>query len=137
MTTDVGQRTLRSEAPWRDNLFRANRRTCSRPTARWRHAPQITSFPPQVHHGHEIRIQKPSPSTIAKMVLVRPMAVTHQTDSEQRVLQLSFLLSEPTEGTATAPNGWHPHALAPRGWSMVFLVDTRGVPSMGQFMHLH
>ena len=37
----------------------------------------------------------------------------------------------------TAPNGWHPHALAPRGWYMVFLVDHGGVPSEGRFMHLH
>ena len=38
---------------------------------------------------------------------------------------------------ATVPNGWHPHGLAPRGWYMVFLVDRQGVPSVGQFMHLH
>jgi hypothetical protein len=74
---------------------------------------------------------------IAKVALVRPMAVTHQTESEQWVLQLPFLATGPTEVTATAPNGWHPHALAPRGWYMVFLVDTQGVPSVGQFMHLH
>jgi hypothetical protein len=99
--------------------------------------PEITSLPAQVHHGHEFTIQTPSPSTIGKVVLVRPMAVTHQTDSEQRVIQLAFLTTGPTELTATAPNGWHPHALAPRGWYMVFLVDQQGVPSVGQFMHLH
>jgi len=43
----------------------------------------------------------------------------------------------PTVVKATAPNGWHPHATAPRGWYMVFLVDEAGVPSAGQFMHLH
>jgi FtsP/CotA-like multicopper oxidase with cupredoxin domain len=99
--------------------------------------PVITSLPPQVHHGLEITIQTPSPSTIAKVMLVRPMAVTHQTDSQQRVVQLQFLVTGPTEVTATAPNGWHPHGTAPRGWYMVFLVDQQGVPSVGQFMHLH
>jgi hypothetical protein len=99
--------------------------------------PEITSLPAQVHHGHEFTIQTPSASTIGKVVLVRPMAVTHQTDSEQRVIQLMSLTTGPTELTATAPNGWHPHALAPRGWYMVFLVDQQGVPSVGQFMHLH
>ncbi len=99
--------------------------------------PQITNLPAQVHHGHDFVIETPAPSEIAKVVLVRPMAVTHQTDSQQRVIQLVFHLSGATELTATAPNGWHPHALALRGWYMVFLVDTHGVPSVGQFMHLH
>ncbi len=99
--------------------------------------PQITALPAQVHHGLDLVIQTPSPSAIAKVVLVRPMAVTHQTDSEQRVVQLSFAITGATELTATAPNGWHPHGLAPRGWYMVFLIDQQGVPSVGQFMHLH
>ncbi|HEX6200839.1 MAG TPA: galactose oxidase-like domain-containing protein [Thermoanaerobaculia bacterium] len=99
--------------------------------------PQITGLPQQVHHGHDFTIDTPSPTTITRVVLVRPMAVTHQTDSEQRVIQLTFHASGPNELTATAPNGWHPHSLAPRGWYMVFLVDDQGVPSVGQFMHLH
>jgi hypothetical protein len=99
--------------------------------------PEITTLPNQVHHGHDFTIETPAPTEIAKVVLVRPMAVTHQTDSEQRVIQLAFHVTGATELTAIAPNGWHPHALAPRGWYMVFLVDQQGVPSQGQFMHLH
>lgn len=99
--------------------------------------PEITNLPAQVHHGHDFAIDTPSPSTIGKVVLVRPMAVTHQTDTEQRVIQLTFNVTGPTQLTASAPNGWHPHGLAPRGWYMVFLVDQDGVPSVGRFMHLH
>lgn len=99
--------------------------------------PEITTLPAQVHHGHDFTIETPSPADIAKVVLVRPMAVTHQTDSEQRVIQLAFTTTGATQLTATAPNGWHPHALAPRGWYMVFLVEHGGVPSAGKFMHLH
>jgi hypothetical protein len=99
--------------------------------------PKIVSLPGQVHHGHDFVIETPEPSTIAKVVLVRPMAVTHQTDSQQRVIQLMFHISGACELTATAPNGWHPHALAPRGWYMVFLIDHHGVPSVGKFMLLH
>lgn len=110
-------------------LFTSNGSEAPRPT--------ITALPAQVHHGHDFVIETPSPSTIAKVVLVRPMAVTHQTDSEQRVIQLTFWTTGPTELTATAPNGWHPHGLAPRGWYMVFLLDHQGVPSVGEFMHLH
>lgn len=99
--------------------------------------PKITSLPAQVHHGHKFFIGTPSTSTIEKVVLVRPMAETHQTDSEQRVIQLMFHASGPTKLRAAAPNGWYPHAVAPRGWYMVFLVDNHGVPSVGHFMHLH
>ena len=52
-------------------------------------------------------------------------------------MQLSFLQTGPTQITATAPNGWRPHGLAPRRWYMVFLIDHQGVPSVGQFMRLH
>ena len=59
-----------------------------------------------------------------------------ETGSEQRVIQLPFGLSE-RPSSPPSPNGWHPHATAPRGWHMVFLVDQGGVPSVGQFMRLH
>lgn len=99
--------------------------------------PAITSAPPLVHHGQEFDIETPNPAAIAKVVMVRPMAVTHQTDSEQRVIQLTYSITGATTLTAEAPNGWHPHALAPQGWYMVFLIDTAGVPSVGHFIHLH
>lgn len=99
--------------------------------------PSITSAPSLVHHGHAFQIQTPSPASIDKVVLVRPMAVTHQTDTEQRVIQLPFTTAGSDLLSATAPNGWHPHALAPRGWYLLFLVDDTGVPSVGEFMHLH
>lgn len=99
--------------------------------------PSIDSSPDLVHHGHEFEIQTPDPASIDKVVLVRPMAVTHQTDTEQRVIQLPFTAVGPTALKATAPNGWHPHSMAPRGWYLLFLVDAAGVPSVGKFMHLH
>ena len=99
--------------------------------------PQIKNLPNQVHHGHEFSFETESPTTINKVVLVRPMAVTHQTDSEQRVIRLMFRVNGKTEIKATAPNGWYPHALAPRGWYMLFLVDNKGIPSVGKFIHLH
>ena len=99
--------------------------------------PEITGLPAEVHHGHEFDIQTPSASAIRKVVLVSPMAVTHQTDSAQRVVQLSFAMTGPTTLLATAPDGWHPHGLAPRAWYMAFIIDEYGVPSEARFIHLH
>lgn len=93
--------------------------------------------PSPVHHGQTFTIETKQASEIAKVVLVRPMAVTHQTDSEQRLIQLPFHKSGDNTLSATAPNGRHPHAMAPRGWYMLFILDGKGVPSKAKFIHLH
>ena len=76
--------------------------------------PQITAvpeYPANIHHGATFEIETPNAAEIAKVVLVRPMAVTHQTDSEQRVIQLTSSISGANTLSAVAPNGWHPHAV--------------------------
>lgn len=95
------------------------------------------SHAPQFHHGQTFKIETQQAASIAKVVLIRPMAVTHQTDSEQRIVHLAFYESGTCELTATAPDGGHPHAMAPRGYYMLFLLDGKGVPSEGKFVHLH
>lgn len=92
---------------------------------------------PEFHHGSTFTIQTPQAGSIAKVVLIRPMAVTHQTDTEQRILHLTFHKSGANQLTATAPNGIHPHATCPRGYYMLFILDGNGVPSVGRFIHLH
>ena len=99
--------------------------------------PTITTAPGLVHHGQAFDIETSDPSAIDRVVLVRPAAVTHQTDSEQRVVRLTHTTTGTTTLTAQAPDGWHPHALAPQCWYMLFLIDTSGVPSVAHFMHLH
>lgn len=99
--------------------------------------PTISSVPALVHHGNSFAIETPEAPDITKVVLVRPMGVTHQTDSEQRVIPLSFTQTGPTALNATAPNGWHPHATAPRGYYMLFIINDSGVPSEAKFIHLH
>jgi hypothetical protein len=65
------------------------------------------------------------------------MAVTHQTDTEQRVIQCLFSQTGATQISAVTPNGIHPHAIAPRGYYMVFILNSNGTPSEGKFIHLH
>lgn len=99
--------------------------------------PAISSAPELVHHGSSFSIETPNADSISKMVFVRPMAVTHQTDSEQRVIPLPFTKTGTNTITSTAPNGWHPHALAPKGWYMLFIINDLGVPSVAKFIFLH
>jgi hypothetical protein len=101
--------------------------------------PVISAAPGLVHHGQSFTISSPDAASIVKTVLVRPMAVTHQTDSEQRVLVMPYIHdhTHPTDLTLTAPHGGHPHALAPQGYYMLFAINNAGVPSKGRWIYLH
>jgi hypothetical protein len=50
--------------------------------------PVISSAPASVQRGQTFEIASPDAATITKVVLARPMAVTHQTDTEQKILNL-------------------------------------------------
>jgi len=98
--------------------------------------PQIASAPGVIHHGREFQIESPDAGDIERVVLVRPMAVTHQTDTEQRVVGMQFTRSGNTL-SVTAPGGVHPHPIAPRGYYLLFVLNGNGVPSQGRFVRLH
>ena len=101
--------------------------------------PVISSAPGLVHHGQDFTIESPDASSIVKVVLVRPMAVTHQTDAEQRVLEMPYIHdhANPTRLTLTAPHGGHPHSIAPQGYYMLFALNISGVPSVAKWIYLH
>jgi hypothetical protein len=50
--------------------------------------PTISSAPSSVQRGQSFIVDSPDATRIDKVVLVRPMAVTHQTDTEQKVIEL-------------------------------------------------
>lgn len=92
---------------------------------------------PTINHGSKFVIKTKDPCKIAKVVLMRPTACTHNTDTEQRSIQCTFAVTGDHEITAVAPNGGPPHAVAPRGYYMLFILTAKGVPSEGKFIHLH
>lgn len=98
--------------------------------------PVIDSLPDHVHLGEGFEICTEQAYAIKKVMLVRPMAPTHNTDSEQRVVQLLFNYVSENRLCATAPDGWHPHATAPRGYYMLFIINGEGVPSVAKFIRL-
>ena len=101
--------------------------------------PVVSSAPSLVHHGQSFTIESPDAASIVKVVLVRPMAVTHQTDAEQRVLEMPYIHdhANPTRLTLTAPHGGHPHSIAPQGYYMLFAINNNGVPSVARWIYLH
>ena len=112
--------------------------------------PDITSFPDPgvgavVLHGSTFEIGTSNAANIDRVVMVKPMAVTHQTDTEQRVIRLSHTVTGTNALSVTAPDGrvypygaggGHTHAVAGRGYYMLFLLNTAGVPSRAKFIRL-
>jgi hypothetical protein len=53
--------------------------------------PVISSAPSSVQRGQRFNVGSSDAATITSVVLARPMAVTHQTDTEQKILELPFV----------------------------------------------
>jgi PKD repeat protein len=106
-------------------LFNANGTPATRPTIGG-----VT--PGAVGYGHVFQVDTPVPSSIASVVLVRPGAPTHAFDMEQRLVGLSFTVSNGVLNVTSPPNG----NIAPPGYYMLFLLDTAGVPSVARFVRL-
>ena len=140
MTTGGSSQTIEVFSP--PYLFNADGTLASRPTIDTYPDP---AFGTTILHGSTFEIGSPQASDIAKVVMVRPMAVTHQTDTEQRVLSLSWSLANPTTLSVTAADsriypygggGGHTHVAAPRGYYTLFIIDSNGVPSEAKFVRL-
>ena len=100
--------------------------------------PAISSAPTAVNFGQQFTIGTPNAASVVKVTMVRPMAVTHQTEPNQRVIELPFLYDHvhPNNLIATAPDGGIPHAFAPRGYYMLFIFNGSGVPSVAKWIYL-
>ena len=81
--------------------------------------PTIAFAPDMVRHGQRFSVETPDAESIGRVVLIRPMAVTHQTDTEQRVIELSFQ-AQRDQLFLAAPDGVEPYSMAPRGYYMLF-----------------
>lgn len=95
--------------------------------------PTITSVPAELGYANSFTISTPDASSIATAVLVKPGSPTHAFDFDQRVVGLSFTITDSGTLTATAPPDG---SIAPPGWYMVFLINQSGVPSVAKFLHL-
>ncbi|MFF6970049.1 MULTISPECIES: galactose oxidase-like domain-containing protein [Streptomyces] len=94
--------------------------------------PEITSVPDdRWHYGDTQRITVNRP--IVKAELIRPAAVTHSSDPNQRFVDLPLTVHGGNRidlNVTSNPN------LAPPGWYMLFAVDANGIPSVAKWVHL-
>ena len=94
--------------------------------------PAITSAPAVVEYGSTFAVNTPDAASIARVSLMRPGAVTHGFDQDQRMLSLAFTVGSGTIHVQ-APGDAN---LAPPGYYMLFLVNSAGVPSLAPFVRV-
>jgi plastocyanin len=103
------------------------------PTYFFKPRPTIAASPAALAYGAGFAVQTPLPAAIAEVVLMRPGAVTHGFNQNQRYVSCVITARTATEVQATAPaNG----TIAPPGWYLIFIVDTDRAPSTGRWARL-
>jgi len=94
--------------------------------------PEISGGPEVVKRGHTVWFGTPDARAIKTARLVRPSAVTHVTDVEQRSIKLDFIPNG--DGLdVTIPRS---EGLLPAGWYMLFVTDANGAPSKAHWVEV-
>jgi hypothetical protein len=94
--------------------------------------PSISGGPVHVQRGQTVWLGTSDAREIKSARLVRPSAVTHVTDVEQRSIKLQFIPNG--DGIdVTIPNG---AGLIPSGWYMLFVTDSNGAPSKAHWVEV-
>ncbi|HXM14387.1 MAG TPA: galactose oxidase-like domain-containing protein, partial [Candidatus Eremiobacteraceae bacterium] len=88
--------------------------------------PSLTATPASITYGQTFSAT--TNGNIASVVLIRQSAATHAFDMSQRLIGLNFAVNGTTMGIAAPPNS----NIAPPGPYLLFVVNSNGVPSVGQ-----
>ncbi len=94
--------------------------------------PTISAAPAQISYGQSFAVQTPNAGGISQVVLMGTGSITHSINMNQRYVPLSFVPGGSTL-TVTAPANGN---LAPKGYYMLFIIDSNGVPSVAAFVRL-
>jgi hypothetical protein len=87
--------------------------------------PTIGSVPSVLSYATDFLLQTADAAGIASVALIRPAAVTHSFDEDQRFVPLTFVRNG---GSLTIQSPANAN-LAPPGYYMLFIVNSNGVPS--------
>jgi hypothetical protein len=93
--------------------------------------PVIGSAPARITYGASFTVETPGAGSITRGSLVRLSSVTHATNMSQLLYPLAFRETATTTLRAEAPAGAN---LAPPGPYLLFLLEARGVPSVGRMV---
>jgi hypothetical protein len=94
--------------------------------------PEIASGPEHAERGKTVWFGSPNAGAIRSARLVRPSAVTHVTDVEQRSIKLG--IERNGDGIdVTIPDS---AGIVPSGWYMLFVTGESGAPSKAHWVHV-
>jgi hypothetical protein len=93
--------------------------------------PTITSVTDTMYYGGSYPMTTTQAAPIKHVSLIRPIAVTHSVDANQRLVDVPFTVRE--DGTLDLSITDNPN-LAPPGWYMLFATDENGVPSVASWV---
>ena len=94
--------------------------------------PSITAAPASVKYGAALAITTPDAASITRVALIRPAAVTHANNFDQRYVDLSFTVGNGVINATAPPNSNY----APPGYYMLVVVNSSGVPSVMPFIRV-
>ena len=94
--------------------------------------PTVSSAPGSAGFGTSFTVSTPDAADISSVALIRPSAVTHALDMNQRYVPLSFTRSSGAL-TVTAPTNGN---VAPPGYYMMIIKNSAGVPSVASWVRV-
>ncbi len=94
--------------------------------------PRVTGGPTQLRAGQSATFTSPDAAKVKAARLMRPSAVTHVTDIEQRSIELDLAV-QGDDLRVTVPES---AGLVPPGWYMLFATSSEGVPSEARWVHV-
>ncbi|MEU6146097.1 kelch motif-containing protein [Streptomyces sp. NPDC047081] len=94
--------------------------------------PVLEDGPQELDKHHRATYRTDHPDRVVKARLMRPSAVTHTTDVEQRSIELG-LTKDAHSVTVDVPKD---RALVPPGWYMLFVTDAQGTPSEAKWIQV-
>jgi hypothetical protein len=95
--------------------------------------PEITDVTNDMVYGGTYPMTTTQVAPIKNVSLIRPMAVTHSVDGNQRLVDVPFTTDE--DGTLQLSITDNPN-LAPPGWYMLFATDELGIPSVASWVKI-
>ncbi len=95
--------------------------------------PAILAAPGLAAYREHLEVAVRSEHGVERVSLIRQSSTTHQINSDQRCIRLSFELTSPDQLDVLMPPGG---GVAPPGYYMLFVVDRRGVPSEAHWLRL-
>jgi hypothetical protein len=97
-----------------------------------RNRPVLGRGPEELDANHRATFATDHPERVVRARLMRPSAVTHTTDVEQRSIELGL---RKTADSVTVDVPRDP-ALVPPGWYMLFVTDGQGTPSEAKWIRV-